>query len=138
MSIILTVLDILFLLVGIIYILKNIIINYKLSDSGLKNGCITVLICIMVWFAGNGAILGVKLTEVQDTLKYIKTNGNDGYENINIKSVEANINANKKEVIKYTAISAGSFVAFVVLTKNVEKEMREKPTTSKWDLAKFK
>jgi len=137
-NIILTVLDILFVLIGVIYILKNILINYKLSDSGFKNGFIVILICIMVWFAGNGAILGVKLIETQDALEYIKTNGNDGYEDMDIKSVEANINANRKEVIKYTTISGVAFVVFVVLTKNVEKEIKEKPVTSKWDLSKFK
>lgn len=138
MIIILTILDILFVLIGVIYIVKNILINYKLSDSGFKNGCIAVLICVMVWFAGNGTFLGVKLLEVKDTLKYMQTHNGQEYEDIDIKTIEADIEENKKEMIKYTIVSGVAFVAFVVLTKNIAKEIKEKPTTSKWDLSKFK
>jgi hypothetical protein len=111
MIIVLTVLNILLVVISVIYMVKNILINYKLSNSGLKNTCVAILLCVIVWFAGNGAFLGVKLIEAEDTLEYIG---------------------------RYTAVSGISFIAFVLLTKNISKEIRARATTSKWDLSKFK
>ncbi|WP_346915812.1 hypothetical protein [Clostridium sp.] len=138
MTIVLTVLNILLVVISVIYMVKNILINYKLSNSGLKNACVAILLCVMVWFAGNGAFLGVKLIEAEDTLEYMMTNEKEEYEGLDIKSIESTIEGNKKYVKNYFLISGVSFVFFVLLTMNISKEIRERPTTSKWDLSKFK
>jgi len=117
---------------------KNILINYRLSESGLKNGCIAILICIMVWFAGNGALIGIKIIEAEDTLEYMVNNEKEEYEELDINFVKSTIEEDKKYVKKYFLISGISFVFFVLLTKNISKEIRERPTTSKWDLSKYK
>ncbi|GAA0773662.1 hypothetical protein GCM10008908_22210 [Clostridium subterminale] len=138
MSIVLTVLNILLIVVSVIYMLKNILINYKLSNSGLKNACVAILLCVMVWFAGNGAFLGVKLIESEDTLEYMRTSEKEEYEGLDIVAIEKTISSEKEYIGRYTAVSGISFIAFVLLIKNVSKEIKERPTTSKWDLSKFK
>jgi len=117
---------------------KNILINYRLSESGFKNGCIAVLICIMVWFAGNGTLIGIKIIEAENTLEYMVNNEKEEYEELDINSVKLTIEENKEYVKKYFLISGVAFVFFVLLTKNISKEIKERPTTSKWDLSKFK
>jgi len=117
---------------------KNILINYRLSESGFKNGCIAILICIIVWFAGNGALAGIKIIEAEDTLEYMANNEKEEYEELDVNFVKSTIEEDKKYVKKYFSISGISFVFFVLLTKNISKEIRERPTTSKWDLSKYK
>ncbi len=131
-------LNILLVFIAVIYMVKNILINYRLSESGLKNGCIAILICIMVWFAGNGALIGIKIIEAEDTLEYMVNNEKEEYEELDINFVKSTIEEDKKYVKKYFLISGISFVFFVLLTKNISKEIRERPTTSKWDLSKYK
>ncbi len=131
-------LNILLVFIAVIYMVKNILINYRLSESGLKNGCIAILICIMVWFAGNGALIGIKIIEAEDTLEYMVNNEKEEYEGLDVNFVKSTIEEDKKYVKKYFLISGISFVFFVLLTKNISKEIRERPTTSKWDLSKYK
>ncbi len=131
-------LNILLVFITVIYMVKNILINYRLSESGLKNGCIAILICIMVWFAGNGALIGIKIIEAEDTLEYMVNNEKEEYEELDVNFVKSTIEEDKKYVKKYFLISGISFVFFVLLTKNISKEIRERPTTSKWDLSKYK
>ncbi len=131
-------LNILLVFIAVIYMVKNILINYRLSESGLKNGCIAILICIMVWFAGNGALVGIKIIEAEDTLEYMVNNEKEEYEELDVNFVKSTIEEDKKYVKKYFLISGISFVFFVLLTKNISKEIRERPTTSKWDLSKYK
>jgi len=131
-------LNILLVFIAVIYMVKNILINYRLSESGLKNGCIAILICIMVWFAGNGALIGIKIIEAEDTLEYMVNNEKEEYEELDVNFVKTTIEEDKKYVKKYFLISGISFVFFVLLTKNISKEIRERPTTSKWDLSKYK
>lgn len=131
-------LNILLVFIAVIYMVKNILINYRLSESGLKNGCIAILICIMVWFAGNGALIGIKIIEAEDTLEYMVNNEKEEYEELDVNFVKSTIEEDKKYVKKYFLISGISFVFFVLLTKNISKEIRERPTTSKWDLSKYK
>ena len=131
-------LNILLVFIAVIYMVKNILINYRLSKSGLKNGCIAILICIMVWFAGNGALIGIKIIEAEDTLEYMVNNEKEEYEELDVNFVKSTIEEDKKYVKKYFLISGISFVFFVLLTKNISKEIRERPTTSKWDLSKYK
>ncbi len=130
--------NILLVFIAVIYMVKNILINYRLSESGLKNGCIAILICIMVWFAGNGALIGIKIIEAEDTLEYMVNNEKEEYEELDVNFVKSTIEEDKKYVKKYFLISGISFVFFVLLTKNISKEIRERPTTSKWDLSKYK
>ncbi len=131
-------LNMLLVFITVIYMVKNILINYRLSESRLKNGCIAILICIMVWFAGNGTFIGIKILEAEDTLEYMVNNEKEEYEEIDINSVKLTIEGNKEYVKKYFLISGVSFIFFVLLTKNISKEIRERPTTSKWDLSKYK
>ncbi|MGN9163546.1 hypothetical protein [Clostridium sulfidigenes] len=131
-------LNILLVFIAVIYMVKNILINYRLSESGFKNGCIAILICIIVWFAGNGALGGIKIIEAEDTLEYMVNNEEDVSEELDINSVKLTIEGDKEYVKKYSLISGVSFVFFVLLTKNISKEIRERPTTSKWDLSKYK
>lgn len=131
-------LNILLVFISVIYMVKNILINYRLSESGLKNGCIAILICIMVWFAGNGALIGIKIIEAEDTLEYMVNNEKEEYEELDVNFVKSTIEEDKKYVKKYFLISGISFVFFVLLTKNISREIRERPTTSKWDLSKYK
>ncbi len=131
-------LNILLVFISVIYMVKNILINYRLSESGLKNGCIAILICIIVWFAGNGALVGIKIIEAEDTLEYMVNNEKEEYEELDVNFVKSTIEEDKKYVKKYFLISGISFVFFVLLTKNISKEIRERPTTSKWDLSKYK
>ncbi|HAR84488.1 MAG TPA: hypothetical protein DIT16_03470 [Clostridium sp.] len=131
-------LNMLLVFITVIYMVKNILINYRLSESRLKNGCIAILICIMVWFAGNGTFIGIKIIEAEDTLEYMVNNEKEEYEEIDINSVKLTIEGNKEYVKKYFLISGVSFIFFVLLTKNISKEIRERPTTSKWDLSKYK
>jgi len=131
-------LNILLVFIAVIYMVKNILINYRLSESGLKNGCIAILICIMVWFAGNGVLIGIKIIEAEDTLEYMVNNEKEEYEELDVNFVKSTIEEDKKYVKKYFLISGISFVFFVLLTKNISKEIRERPTTSKWDLSKYK
>lgn len=131
-------LNMLLVFITVIYMVKNILINYRLSESRLKNGCIAILICIMVWFAGNGTFIGIKIIEAEDTLEYMVNNEKEEYEEIDINSIKLTIEGNKEYVKKYFLISGVSFVFFVLLTKNISKEIRERPTTSKWDLSKYK
>ncbi|WP_346899256.1 hypothetical protein [Clostridium sp. UBA7503] len=131
-------LNILLVFITVIYMVKNILINYRLSESGFKNGCIAILICIIVWFAGNGALAGIKIIEAEDTLEYMANNEKEEYEELDVNFVKSTIEEDKKYVKKYFSISGISFVFFVLLTKNISKEIRERPTTSKWDLSKYK
>ncbi len=131
-------LNMLLVFIAVIYMVKNILINYRLSESGFKNGCIAVLICIMVWFAGNGTLIGIKIIEAENTLEYMVNNEKEEYEELDINSVKLTIEENKEYVKKYFLISGVAFVFFVLLTKNISKEIKERPTTSKWDLSKFK
>lgn len=131
-------LNILLVFIAVIYMVKNILINYRLSESRFKNGCIAILICIMVWFAGNGALIGIKIIEAEDTLEYMVNNEKEEYEELDVNFVKSTIEEDKKYVKKYFLISGISFVFFVLLTKNISKEIRERPTTSKWDLSKYK
>ncbi|KEZ88358.1 hypothetical protein IO99_02830 [Clostridium sulfidigenes] len=131
-------LNMLLVFITVIYMVKNILINYRLSESRFKNGCIAILICIMVWFAGNGTFIGIKIIEAEDTLEYMVNNEKEEYEEIDINSVKLTIEGNKEYVKKYFLISGVSFIFFVLLTKNISKEIRERPTTSKWDLSKYK
>lgn len=131
-------LNILLVFISVIYMVKNILINYRLSESRFKNGCIAILICIMVWFAGNGALIGIKIIEAEDTLEYMVNNEKEEYEELDVNFVKSTIEEDKKYVKKYFLISGISFVFFVLLTKNISKEIRERPTTSKWDLSKYK
>lgn len=131
-------LNILLVFIAVIYMVKNILINYRLSESGLKNGCIAILICIMVWFAGNGALVGIKIIEAEDTLEYMVNNEKELSEELDVNFVKLTIEEEKEYVKKYFLISGVAFVVFVLLTKNISKEIRERPTTSKWDLSKYK
>jgi hypothetical protein len=131
-------LNILLVFIAVIYMVKNILINYRLSESGFKNGCIAILICIMVWFAGNGTLIGIKIIEAENTLEYRVNNEKEEYEELDINSVKLTVEENKEYVKKYFLISGVAFIFFVLLTKNISKEIRERPTTSKWDLSKFK
>ncbi|WP_346890967.1 hypothetical protein [Clostridium sp. UBA3887] len=131
-------LNILLVLIAVIYMVKNILINYRLSESGFKNGCIAILICIIVWFAGNGALVGIKIIEAEDTLEYMVNNEKEEYEELDVNFVKSTIEEDKKYVKKYFLISGVAFVVFVLLTKNISKEIRKRPTTSKWDLSKYK
>lgn len=131
-------LNILLVFITVIYMVKNILINYRLSESGFKNGCIAILICIMVWFAGNGTLIGIKIIEAENTLEYMVNNEKEEYEELDINSVKLTVEENKEYVKKYFLISGVAFIFFVLLTKNISKEIRERPTTSKWDLSKFK
>lgn len=131
-------LNMLLVFITVIYMVKNILINYRLSESRLKNGCIAILICIMVWFAGNGTFIGIKIIEAEDTLEYMVNNEKEEYEELDVNFVKSTIEEDKKYVKKYFLISGISFVFFVLLTKNISKEIRERPTTSKWDLSKYK
>lgn len=131
-------LNILLVFISVIYMVKNILINYRLSESGLKNGCIAILICIIVWFAGNGALVGIKIIEAEDTLEYMVNNEKEESEELDVNFVKLTIEGDKEYVKKYSLISGVSFVFFVLLTKNISKEIRERPTTSKWDLSKYK
>lgn len=131
-------LNILLVFISVIYMVKNILINYRLSESGLKNGCIAILICIIVWFAGNGALVGIKIIEAEDTLEYMVNNEKEVSEELDVNFVKLTIEGDKEYVKKYSLISGVTFVFFVLLTKNISKEIREKPTTSKWDLSKYK
>jgi len=124
-------LNILLVFIAVIYMVKNILINYRLSESGLKNGCIAM-------FAGNGALIGIKIIEAEDTLEYMVNNEKEEYEELDVNFVKSTIEEDKKYVKKYFLISGISFVFFVLLTKNISKEIRERPTTSKWDLSKYK
>lgn len=131
-------LNMLLVFIAVIYMVKNILINYRLSESGLKNGCIAILICIMVWFAGNGTLIGIKIIEAESTVEYMVNNEKKEYEELDINSVKLTIEENKEYVKKYFLISGVASVFFVLLTKNISKEIKERPTTSKWDLSKFK
>ncbi|MBE6059751.1 MAG: hypothetical protein E7215_06215 [Clostridium sulfidigenes] len=131
-------LNILLVFIAVIYMVKNILINYRLSESGLKNGCIAILICIMVWFAGNGALVGIKIIEAEDTLEYMINNEEEVSEELDVNFVKLTIEGDKEYVKKYSLISGVSFIFFVLLAKNISKEIRERPTTSKWDLSKYK
>lgn len=131
-------LNILLVFIAVIYMVKNILINYRLSESGLKNGCIAILICIMVWFAGNGALVGIKIIEAEDTLEYMVNNEEEVSEELDVNFVKLTIEGDKEYVKKYSLISGVSFIFFVLLAKNISKEIRERPTTSKWDLSKYK
>lgn len=131
-------LNILLVFISVIYMVKNILINYRLSESGLKNGCIAILICIIVWFAGNGALVGIKIIEAEDTLEYMVNNEKEVSEELDVNFVKLTIEGDKEYVKKYSLISGVTFVFFVLLTKNISKEIRERPTTSKWDLSKYK
>ncbi|WP_346876546.1 hypothetical protein [Clostridium sp. UBA5712] len=131
-------LNILLVLIAVIYMVKNILINYRLSESGFKNGCIAILICIIVWFAGNGALVGIKIIEAEDTLEYMVNNEKELSEELDVNFVKLTIEEEKEYVKKYFLISGVAFVVFVLLTKNISKEIRERPTTSKWDLSKYK
>ncbi len=131
-------LNMLLVFITVIYMVKNILINYRLSESRFKNGCIAILICIMVWFAGNGTFIGIKIIEAEDTLEYMVNNEKEEYEELDVNFVKSTIEEDKKYVKKYFLISGISFVFFVLLTKNISKEIRERPTTSKWDLSKYK
>jgi len=128
----------LLVLITVIYMVKNILINYRLSESGFKNGCIAILICIMVWFAGNGSLVGIKIIEAEDTLEYMVNNEKEVSEELDVNFVKLTIEGDKEYVKKYSLISGVSFVFFVLITKNISKEIRERPTTSKWDLSKYK
>lgn len=131
-------LNILLVFIAVIYMVKNILINYRLSESGFKNGCIAILICIIVWFAGNGALVGIKIIEAEDTLEYMVNNEKELSEELDVNFVKLTIEEEKEYVKKYFLISGVVFVVFVLLTKNISKEIRERPTTSKWDLSKYK
>jgi len=131
-------LNILLVFIAVIYMVKNILINYRLSESGFKNGCIAILICIIVWFAGNGALVGIKIIEAEDTLEYMVNNEKELSEELDVNFVKLTIEEEKEYVKKYFLISGVAFVVFVLLTKNISKEIRERPTTSKWDLSKYK
>ncbi len=131
-------LNMLLVLITVIYMVKNILINYRLSESGFKNGCIAILICIMVWFAGNGSLVGIKIIEAEDTLEYMVNNEKEVSEELDVNFVKLTIEGDKEYVKKYSLISGVSFVFFVLITKNISKEIRERPTTSKWDLSKYK
>lgn len=131
-------LNILLVFIAVIYMVKNILINYRLSESGLKNGCIAILICIMVWFAGNGTFIGIKIIEAEDTLEYMVNNEEEVSEELDVNFVKLTIEGDKEYVKKYSLISGVSFIFFVLLAKNISKEIRERPTTSKWDLSKYK
>jgi len=65
-------------------------------------------------------------------------NEKEEYEELDVNFVKSTIEEDKKYVKKYFLISGISFVFFVLLTKNISKEIRERPTTSKWDLSKYK
>lgn len=131
-------LNMLLVFITVIYMVKNILINYRLSESGFKNGCIAILICIIVWFAGNGALVGIKIIEAEDTLEYMVNNEKELSEELDVNFVKLTIEEEKEYVKKYFLISGVAFVVFVLLTKNISKEIRERPTTSKWDLSKYK
>lgn len=131
-------LNMLLVFITVIYMVKNILINYRLSESRLKNGCIAILICIMVWFAGNGTFIGIKIIEAEDTLEYMVNNEEEVSKELDVNFVKLTIEGDKEYVKKYSLISGVSFIFFVLLAKNISKEIRERPTTSKWDLSKYK
>ncbi len=137
MIVILTVIPILIIVLSVIYIGKNILINYRLSNNGLKNAFVAILLCVIVWTSGQGAILGAKMMQVQDVLENMISNEEE-YTQGDIKVFEASISTDKSDLRKYTVVSCVSFGIFILLTRNISKEIKNRPTTSKWDLSKFK
>ncbi len=132
----LIIINISMIILTLIFIGKNIIINYKLSNSGLKNGCVAVFICVTVWCAGISGLIGVSINRGEDELNYSISQNEISSEEI--KECERNFESDKKVVKINTLIAVLSLGGLELLRRNIDKEIKTRPTTSKWDLTKFK
>lgn len=132
----LIIINISMIILTLIFIGKNILFNYKLSNSGLKNGCVAVLICVTVWCAGISGLTGVSINQGEDELNYSISQNELSREEI--EECERNLESDKKVVKINTLIAVLSLGGLELLGRNIGKEIKTRPTTSKWDLTKYK
>ncbi|MEG1257197.1 hypothetical protein [Clostridium sp.] len=135
---ILTVLNVVAIIAVVIYIGKNILCNYKLSDSTFKNTCIGMLLCVTAWCAFQGTYIGMISNQAEDLLEYNMSQTVTEEEKARLELEKEAIELNKKSVEKYTIVTYIAFAIVIVTQKSIDKKRNNTPTTSKWDLSKYK
>ncbi|MEG2916673.1 MAG: hypothetical protein RR891_12490 [Clostridium sp.] len=122
----------------VIYIGKNVICRYKLSDSWLKNTSIMVLICIAAYGTFLGTFSGMVLIQEQDAIEYKTSKILTEEEKLELAEEEKIFKANKSEIQKSTTVTCTTFAMVLVIQQSINKKKKNTPTAGKWDLSKYK
>ncbi|MEG0307238.1 MAG: hypothetical protein RR636_04790 [Clostridium sp.] len=122
----------------VIYIGKNILGSYKLSDSWLKNTSIIVLICIAAYGTFLGTFSGMVLIQEQDIIEYKTSKTLTEEEKLELAKEEEIFEANKSEVQKSTTVTCTTFAMVLGIQHSINKKKKNTPTAGKWDLSKYK
>lgn len=134
MLILLIIADIAVFILLILYIFKNILTNYTLSDSVARNVITMSLICICAFTAFGGTVGSVLSVNHEEEIKGEVASGMLDIESEDYFGIMAGIKEDKKDSIKSSIVEISSYIILIAYHEPYKKKKAKEPSKGRWKL----
>lgn len=133
-----TVLNLILFILIIVFIFKYILINFRLSESWLRNAIIIILLCISGYLAFYGMSTSLYVGQADDSLKYQLTQEVPEEEKAEMEEGLKILKKDKGMAVAFTLLGWGTFVSADIIQRKYMIKAALKPGKGKWNLNKYK
>lgn len=140
----LIILNIILAVLTVIFIVKELLINFKESKSKIKTSCLFIFVIISLFFAFVAGSGGFFISQQRDmlenellTVDKLGYAGESPQKREDIEEELKNLKRDENALIIYTSVGYLSFGCLLLINKNILKEMKAIKSNGKWDLDKF-
>lgn len=131
-------LNLILLVLIIVFIFKYMLVNFKLSESFLRNAIIIILLCICGYLAFYGAFTSLYIGQTKNSVKYQLTQDISKEER---KEIERGVESLKKDEGMAIVLTASGWIIFGIadiIQRKYLIKAAQKPGKGKWNLEDYK
>lgn len=122
----------------IIFVFKYILINFKLSDSRLRNTIIVILLCVSGFLSFYGASTSVYIGQTSSSIKYQLTQEIPKQVETEMKKELEQMKKDEKMSVTITVVGWGIFIITDIIQRKYLIKLAKKPGKGKWKLENYK